>query len=93
MKLLLPLILVGVILCIVLFIAGLISPSRSHVWQRLSGRWFRKAEDQSDESGGRVGDMARDAFRLTRRATEKSADSGREIHEKLPKGRSDKQDR
>ena len=90
MKLLLPLVLVGVVLCLVLFIVALISPSRSYRWQAFSGRWFRKAEDKSDESAGRVGDMTRETLRVTRRATEKSADGGREIHGKLPGGESDK---
>ena len=69
---------------------GTQSPSRSYRWQAFSGRWFRKAEDKSDESAGRVGDMTRETLRVTRRATEKSADGGREIHGKLPGGESDK---
>jgi gas vesicle protein len=91
MKLLLPLILVGVIVCLVLFIAALLSPPRSHRLQEFTGRWFRKGEDKSDESAGRMGDMTREALGITRRATETSADAGREIHEKVSKGRSNKQ--
>ncbi len=83
MKLLLPLVVVGVVLCVVLFITGAISPDRSRRWQGVTGRWLRKGESKGDESAGRVGDMTRDAFAMTRRASEASADRGRKLHSKL----------
>ena len=84
MKLLVPLIVVSAVVCIVLFVAGVISPARSRRWQSFTGGWFRKAERKGDESGGRVGDMTREALGLTRRATEASARRGRDLHAKLP---------
>ena len=70
MKLLLPPVVVGAVLCLVLFLAGVISPSGSRRWQRTTSKWFRKVERKGDESAGRAGDMTSDAFRITRQATE-----------------------
>ena len=84
MKILVPLIIVAAVLCVVLFLAGVLSPGRSRRWESVTGRWFRRAERKGDESGGRAGDVTRDALGLTRRATEASAERGREVHDKLP---------
>jgi hypothetical protein len=84
MKLVLPLIVVGVVLSIILFFAGLISPSHSRRWQATTSKWFRRAERKGDESAGRAGDLTRDAFRITRQATEASGQKGRDLHDELP---------
>jgi FtsZ-interacting cell division protein ZipA len=82
MKAILILVVVGVVLAVVLFVAGLISPPRSHRWQAFSQRLFRRAESKSDQSAGRIGDTSREALRITRQLTDKSAETGRALHRK-----------
>jgi hypothetical protein len=87
-KLLVPLIVVGVIVSVVLFLTGFVSPPRSQRWEQLTSRLFRKGERKSDASAGRLGDASREAFRMTRRTTERSGAKGRQLHKKIT-GRND----
>jgi hypothetical protein len=73
---------VGLLLCIVLFFAGLIAPRRSRRLQRWVDRMFRKGERKANRSAGRVGDATKHALRWTRRAGDRSAAAGRKVNRK-----------
>jgi hypothetical protein len=76
--------LVGLLLCVVLFLAGLIAPGRSRRLQRAMDRMLRKGERKSDSSAGRVGDWTEGSLKKMRQAGDKSAEAGREVRRKLP---------
>ena len=71
------------ILCIVLFILGVFSPDRSRRAQRAVDDLSKKAEDRSDKSGGRLGDLTRDALETARGAADASARAGRRANQKM----------
>ena len=71
------------VLCIVLFVLGVFSPERSRRAQYAVDDLSRKAEDKGAESGGRLGDMTRDALEAARGAADASARAGRRVNEKV----------
>jgi hypothetical protein len=79
------LLVLGLLLCVVLFLAGLIAPRRSRQLQRRVDRLLRKGERRSGGSHGRVGHWTKRSLKVTRRATDKSADAGRTVRGKLPR--------
>jgi len=80
MKLLL---LLGAAVCIVLFVAGVVSPAASRRLQGVMHRWTRRGEARGDASAGRAGDVTRDSLKKVRDAGDTSARAGREMHDKL----------
>lgn len=82
MKALLPLLILFVV-CMVLFIMGVFWPRRSKRMQQAYGDVSKKAEEKSNNSGGRVGDIAGDALEKGRHAAEGSGRAGRRVNNKL----------
>lgn len=80
MRLLLPLL---VIVCLVVFVVGLVSPRRGRRAQNAVAKPLRKAEGKGDRNAGRLGDFFRATTRLGRRAVEKSGRAGRWVHDKV----------
>ena len=76
-------ILILAIVCLVLFVTGLISPGRSRRMQAKVDRLARKGEAKGESSGGRVGDLTRTGVEKMRNAADASADKGREINRRL----------
>lgn len=71
------------IVCVVLFVAGVISPRRSKRLQSAVDKLSKKGEDKSDRSAGRVGDATHNALEKARSAADASARSGRRVHDKI----------
>lgn len=71
------------IVCIVLFVAGVISPRGSKRLQSAVDKLSKKGEGKSDRSAGRVGDAAQTALEKARSAADASARSGRRVHDKI----------
>ena len=76
--------LLGIVFCLVLFVAGLVAPRRSRRLQKAMDRFLRKGERRSDRSAGRVGDWTETSLKKVRHAGDKSADAGRALRERLP---------
>lgn len=75
------LILLGLLLCVVLFFAGLLFPRRSRKLQEKVGKYLRRGERKGDERAGKLGDATNTALKKTRKATEHSADAGRAVNQ------------
>ena len=74
---------VVVVLCVVLFVAGVFRPGRSRRMQDGVARASLKAEDKSDRTAGPLGDATESSLRAARKTADKSAEAGRETHDKL----------
>ena len=84
MRLLLPVIALGVIiLCITLFFEGLVGAGDGHAAERRMKHWFRRGERKTGENGGRLGDWTRRFLAWVRRLGQKSAASGRRLRGKI----------
>ena len=79
MRILLVLILV---VCIVLFFAGIFAPERSKRMQKWVATKLRKGERKSNENAGKLGDMTNWTLEKSRASTDKSAEAGRAVHDK-----------
>jgi hypothetical protein len=75
----------GVVLavCLVLFLTGVVRPGRSRSMQDGVDRASAEGEQKSDQSGGVFGDVTESSLRAGRKAADKSAEAGREAHDKL----------
>ncbi len=82
MKLLILLVVV-VLACIVLFVAGALSPAKSRRLQKSVDNKSRKAEKKGYEKAGSLGDMSSDALKKGRHAADHSAEKGRQIHDEI----------
>jgi hypothetical protein len=71
-----------VVVCIVLFFAGVFAPERSKRMQRWVADKLRKGERKGDENAGKLGDMTTAMLEKSRQATDNSAESGRAVHDK-----------
>ncbi len=71
-----------VVLVVVFFLLGLLAPRKSRRAQAVRDRFMLKGERKSDENAGVAGDAAESALSTARRAGDKSAETGREAHEK-----------
>jgi hypothetical protein len=78
------LVLLGALMCIALFIAGLVAPRRSRRLQGRVNRTLRRGERKADRSASRVGNWTRDSLETARHAGDKSARAGRKSRDKLP---------
>ena len=76
-------ILVLVIVCIVLFLTGVIAPNRSRKMQSSVDELSRKGEAKSNRSAGRVGDATQTALEKARGAADASAEAGRQVNDKI----------
>lgn len=74
---------VVVVLCIVLFFAGVFRPGRSKRMQSVVDRLSMKGEEKSDRRAGPFGDATESSLKTARKAADKSAEKGRETHAKL----------
>jgi hypothetical protein len=72
-----------VVICAVLFLVGAFSPRRSRRMEKGFDRVALKAEEKSEDKGGRLGDATERGVDLMRRAADTSAEKGREAHQKL----------
>jgi len=71
-----------VVVCAVLFLAGVFAPERSKRMQSWVARRFRKGERTGDRNAGKLGDVTNRMLEKSRQATDKSAEGGRAIHDK-----------
>jgi hypothetical protein len=71
------LILLGGLICVGLFILGLVAPRKSRRAQAKLDRTIRRGERRSGRNAGRVGDLTRKSLKKVRRAGDKSAEAGR----------------
>jgi hypothetical protein len=74
---------IAVVLCIVLFVTGVIRPGKSRRMQDGVDRASTKAEEKSDRRAGPFGDVTGSSLRAARKTADKSAEVGREAHDKL----------
>lgn len=88
MKLLLVVVVVGAIGCVVLFLVGVFSPERQKKLQRKAQGLARRAENKTDSSAGRLGDLTRDAIKRARRVGTHSARAGRSLHARITRSKS-----
>jgi hypothetical protein len=80
------LLLLTVLFCVVLFVAGVAAPRRSLRLQRWYDRVLRRGERKGDRNAGKLGDLTEKSLRASRRAGDASARSGRKVGEKLRPG-------
>ncbi len=78
--------LVAVVALVVLFIAGVVAPRRSHTLQGWLERRSKKAEKRADRSGGTLGDWTGESLKKLRRGSGRSAESGRRLHDAIRRG-------
>ena len=76
------LLLLIVLVCVVLFVAGIVAPERSKRMQSWVGGKLRRGERGADENAGKLGDMTNTMLEKSRQATDKSATGGRKVREK-----------
>ena len=74
---------VVLVVCLVLFLAGVIRPGRSRKMQDGVDKTSAKAEEKSDRGAGLFGDMTESSLRAARKTADKSAEAGRDAHDKL----------
>ena len=74
---------VVLVVCIVLFLTGVIRPGRSRSMQEGVDRASGKAERKSDQGGGLFGDVTESSLRAARKTADRSAEAGREAHDEL----------
>jgi hypothetical protein len=72
-----------VLFCVVLFVAGVLAPRRSRRLQRWYDRVLRRGERKGDRNAGKLGDLTERGLRGSRRAGDASADAGRKLGKKL----------
>ena len=85
MKLVLLFAVVAVI-CVALFLTGVVSPRRSRNMQRATDELAAKGESKGKQKGGKMGDVVRHALVKSRHAADRSASKGREINRRVGKG-------
>ncbi len=74
---------VVVVVCVVLFVTGVFRPGRSRRMQDGVARASMKGEEKSDRRGGPFGKATESSLRVARKTTDKSAEAGRDAHDKL----------
>ena len=71
---------IAAVVCVVLFIAGVISPRRSRKMQRGVDHLVEKGEERAGDNAGRLGDATEASLRKMRGASDASAQKGRDVH-------------
>ena len=74
---------VAVVVCVVLFLTGAIRPGRARRMQGGVERLSKKGEEKSDRTAGPIGEATESSLRVARKAADKSAEKGRQAHDKL----------
>ncbi len=82
MKALLAIVIVLAV-CVLLFVTGVFSPTRSKRMQAKVDELSMKAENKSDENAGKLGDATRAGLERSRAAADASARAGRRVHDKV----------
>ena len=77
------LVVILLIVCIVLFIAGVSAPQRSKKMQSKVDKLAKKGENTGDRNAGKLGDITSTALEKSRAAADASARAGREVNEKI----------
>jgi hypothetical protein len=72
-----------VLVCIILFVAGVLRPGQARRMQDGVDQASMKAEEKSDQSAGPFGDVTGSSLQAARKTADKSAEAGREAHDKL----------
>jgi hypothetical protein len=78
---------IAAVVCVVLFVTGVLLPARSRRMQGHVDRLTSKGEQKGKRRAGRLGDLTGEALARMRRAADKSAEKGREIHDEVPAAR------
>ncbi|HEY8466840.1 MAG TPA: DUF6411 family protein [Solirubrobacterales bacterium] len=73
-----------VVVCIVLAILAFVLPRRSALAQRGVDRTLGAGESAAGSAPGKAGELLRKPFKTSRKATNKSAQKGREGRSKMP---------
>ncbi len=75
-----------VVFALLLFLVGLVAPRRSKRLQRRLDRKLRRGEDKGDRRAGKLGDWTETAIRWARKISDRSAEWGRKLRQKLSRG-------
>jgi hypothetical protein len=75
--------LLTVLFCIVLFVAGVVAPRRSRRLQARHDRVLRRGERKGDRNAGKPGDLTESGLRGSRRMGDASARAGRKLGDKM----------
>ena len=70
-----------IVICIVLFLAGVISPRHSRKMQGKVDALAKKGEKKGDDHAGRLGNLTKRGLEKSRDAADASARAGRRVHE------------
>ena len=79
----LALIVILAVICIVLFIVGVIVPRWSRKLQHGVDELSKRGEVKGDRNAGKLGDITESALKGTRRAADASARAGRRVNDKI----------
>jgi hypothetical protein len=79
-------VMIGAVVCVVLFVAGIFRPRRSRRMQGGLDRLTRSGEQKSKRRAGTLGDLTGSALTWMRKAVDKSAEKGRALHDILRRG-------
>jgi hypothetical protein len=79
------LILLGGLICVGLFVLGLVAPRKSRRAQEKLDRTLKRGERKSDAKAGRVGDWTSKSLETVRKAGDKSAEAGRKSRRAVTK--------
>lgn len=79
----LVLVVILLVVCIVLFIAGVVAPRRSKKMQAGVDKLSKKGEGKGDSNAGKLGDLTSAALEKSRAAADASARAGRAVNEKI----------
>ena len=79
----LVLVVVLLAVCLLLFIAGVVSPNRSKKMQAGVDKLSKKGEGKGDRSAGKLGDATSAALEKSREAADASARAGRAVNDKI----------
>lgn len=71
------------VVCVILFVTGLFSPSKSRRMQSRTEGLARKGQDKGEHTAGRMGDMVSSTLKKSRKAAGRSAEKGRELHDRF----------
>lgn len=76
-------VIVLLLVCVVLFVVGVLSPARSRRMQGSVDKLSKKGQSKSGDRAGRLGDATATALKKSRKAADASARAGRRVHDKI----------
>jgi hypothetical protein len=74
---------VVLVVCVVLFFTGIVSPRRSERLQRRFGGLMLRGEHKGEKKAGKVGDATAKSFEVSRRMANASARAGRKVRRSI----------